>query len=72
MGYLIEINFLQLLHLHLSKIKESRGILSNQEIFFLHLGQNELPFTKLMFFGKRYEKQLIKDPSIKPIKVTKK
>ena len=40
-GYLKEIGERQARQRPLSKIKENRGRLSNQAIFFLHFGQNE-------------------------------
>ena len=47
------IDFLQNLHLLINNIKDSSGILSYQIIFFLQLGQEDLPVTILLFLGKR-------------------
>jgi hypothetical protein len=47
------ISFLQNLHLLFNNIKDSKGILSYQIIFFLQLGQEDRPVTILLFSGKR-------------------
>jgi hypothetical protein len=54
----------------LSKINEKRGILSYQEIFFLHFGQFDLPKIIVLSLGNLAMQTLAKLPKINPIKKT--
>ena len=54
----------------MSKINEMRGILSNQEILFLHFGQLDLPKITVLSFGNLAIQTLAKLPKINPIKKT--
>ena len=45
--------FLQDLHFPFKNKKETRGMLSNHLIFFLHLGQKERLVKTCLFLGKR-------------------
>jgi len=54
----------------LSKINEMRGILSNQEILFLHFGQFDLPKIIVLSFGNLAIQTLAKLPKINPTKKT--
>lgn len=45
---------------------EKSGMLSNQKIFFLHLGQKDLPLTNPTPFGILYVTAPRNDPTIKP------
>tara|TARA_B100001109_G_scaffold127617_1_gene103846 strand:- start:534 stop:707 length:174 start_codon:yes stop_codon:yes gene_type:complete len=47
-----------------------RGILSNQEILFLHFGQFDLPKITVLSFGNLAIQTLAKLPKINPIKKT--
>ena len=51
--YLEDIIFLQFLHFLFKKIKEIKGKLSYQLIFFLHFGHKDLPLIICSFLGKR-------------------
>ena len=50
----------------ISNKKEIKGRLSNQFIYFLHLGQNDRPLTICLFFGKRYMQTFEKLPKHAP------
>tara|TARA_Y100000992_G_scaffold262242_1_gene197972 strand:- start:515 stop:670 length:156 start_codon:yes stop_codon:yes gene_type:complete len=47
-----------------------RGMLSYQEIFFLHFGQFDLPKIIVLSFGNLAMQTLTKLPKINPIKKT--
>ena len=51
--YLADIILLQFLHFLFKRIKEIKGKLSYQLIFFLQFGQKDRPLTICLFFGKR-------------------
>ena len=64
--YLKGITFLHFLHFPFKNKKEIKGRLSNQFIFFLHLGQNDRPLIICLFFGKRYMQTFEKLPKHAP------
>lgn len=66
MGYSKEIGALQLLHLPLRRIKLTRGILQNQGMRDLHLGQAERPHRIDSLWGRRTIHTLKKLPHNKP------
>ena len=69
--YCIDIFFLHFLHFPPSKKYEIIGILSYQTIFFLHLGQYDLPETTPFSFGNRKIHTFAKLPQSAPRIITK-
>ena len=64
--YLADIILLQFLHFLFKNIKEIKGKLSYQLIFFLHFGQKDRPLIICLFFGKRKIQTLAKLPRQAP------
>ena len=70
-GYCIGIDFLHFRHFPPNKKNEIIGILSYQTIFFLHLGQYDLPETTPFSFGNRKIHTFAKLPQSAPRIITK-